>query len=175
VRPFKKRNLHRINEDIRAPELRLIGAQGESVGVVLLEKALEMAEEAGLDLVEISADAKPPVAKIIEYGKFLYELQKKKKRSGAGKATETKSVQVKIGTGEHDLALKAKNASKWLSEGHRIKVELYLSGRSKYMEEAFLKERLNRILNLITEDYKIAESCKKSPKGLALTIERAKK
>jgi translation initiation factor IF-3 len=126
-----------------------------------------------MDLIETGPTANPPIAKIMEFGKYQYEKNKKQKKAKAGaKASETKSIQIKIGTGEHDLELKAKNASKWLEEGHRIKVELYLSGRSKYMEEKFLKERLERVLNLITENYKIAEPFKKGPKGLMITIER---
>jgi translation initiation factor IF-3 len=79
---------------------------------------------------------------------------------------------VKVGTGDHDLELKAKQASNWLKEGHRIKVELFLSGRTKYMDEKFLRERLDRVLKLITENFKIAEEVKRGPKGLQLTIER---
>ncbi len=111
----------------------------------------------------------------MDYGKYQYEASKKAKKAKAGaKPTETKSIQTKIGTGDHDLELKAKTASKWLKEGHRIKIELYLAGRAKYMDEKFLKERLDRLLHLITEDYKISESYKRGPKGLTTTIERAK-
>lgn len=172
---FEKKTEHRLNDAIRAGELRVIGPQGEMFGIMSKEEALEKAKELELDLIEVTAEANPPVAKISEYGKFLYELQKKRKKASSGKATETKSIQVKIGTGEHDLALKAKTASKWLSEGHRVKVELYLSGRTKFMDEKFLKERLQRILNLITEEYKISEEVKKVPKGFMLTIERTTK
>ena len=106
----------------------------------------------------------------------MYEQAKKQKKAKAStKITETKSIQVKIATGDGDLAIKAKTASKWLAEGHRIKVELYLQGRAKYMNEAFLKERLDRVLNLITEKYKIAEPVKKIPKGMMLVIERDSK
>lgn len=165
----------RINKQIKAPELRIIDAEGENIGVMSLAEALEMAEKQGVDLVEINPQAQPPIAKIVEYGKFLYEQKKKlqKAKSGA-KATETKSIQVKVGTGDHDLELKAKTASKWLQEGHRIKVELFLRGRSKGMDEAFLKERLDRLLHFVTEHYKIAEPHKRSPKGLAVVIERDK-
>lgn len=134
-----------------------------------------MAIDLGLDLIEISPNANPPVAKIMEFGKYQYELQKKLKKAKAGaNTTETKSIQIKIGTGDHDLGLKAKTASKWLKEGHRIKVELFLAGRAKFMDEKFLKERLDRVLHLITENYKVAEQAKRGPKGLALTIEKAK-
>lgn len=164
----------RINNQIRAAELRVIGNEGENLGLLKLSDALKLAIERGTDLIEISPDAKPPVAKLMDYGKFQYEQNKKQKKAKAGAhRTETKSIQVKPGTGEHDLILKAKTASKWLKEGHRIKIELYLSGRSKYMEEKFLKERLDRLLHFITENFKIAEHYKRSPKGLMVTIEKA--
>jgi translation initiation factor IF-3 len=166
----------RINNQIRAKELRVIDNENNNLGVLSFKEAMTIAEERGLDLIEISPNAVPPVAKIMDYGRYQYEASKKQKKAklGGGKLTETKSIQVKIGTGEHDLALKARTASKWLAEGHRIKVELYLSGRAKYMEESFLKERLERVLRLITENYKVSESYKKGPKGLAVTIEKAK-
>jgi translation initiation factor IF-3 len=164
----------RVNRDIRSKEVRLIDAEGENVGVVGLDDAIAKAKEVGLDLIEISPNANPPVAKIMDYGKFSYEQKKKQKDIKAkSQTTETKNVQVKIGTGEHDLELKAKKASKWLKEGHRIKVDLYLRGRSKYLDKKFLDERLERILNLLTEDYKVVDQPKKSPKGLTMIIEKA--
>lgn len=163
----------RINNQIRAAELRVIDEDGSNLGVLAFKDALESAASRNLDLIEISPNAKPPIARIMEYGKYLYLEKKKQQKAKAGaKSTETKSIQVKIGTGDHDLELKAKKASEWLREGHRIKAELYLSGRSKYMEEKFLKERLERVLHLITEHYKISEPYKKSPKGITITIER---
>lgn len=109
----------------------------------------------------------------MDYGKFQYE-QKKKQREMKAKAhvTETKTIQVKMGTGEHDLSLKSKKITQWLTEGHRVKVDLFLPGRYKYMEFQFLKERLEKFLLLITEPFKIADPIKKSPKGLSVTIER---
>ena len=165
----------RINNQIRADELRVMGADGANLGVISLAEALKLSEEAGLDLIEVSPKAKPPVAKITDYGKFQYELKKKQKEIKAkAHVTETKIVQVKIGTSDHDLELKAKRVSGWLSDGHRVKVDLFLWGRYKYMEFAFLKERLERFLKLITETFKVADEIKKSPKGLSVTIERSK-
>lgn len=163
----------RINKQIFAKELRVIGAEGENIGVISATEAIKLAEEAGLDLIEIAPRALPPVAKIMDYGKYMYE-QKKKEKEAKSKAhiTETKAIQVKIGTSENDLSMKAKQASKWLDEGHRLKVELYLRGRSKYMKKEFLQERLKRILDLIQVPYKIAENYKDSPKGIMVTIER---
>jgi len=164
----------RINNQIRAKELRVIDSDGTALGVVSIEDALKKSLAQGLDLIEVSPHANPPVAKIMDHGKFQYEQNKKQKDAKAkAHVTETKTLQIKIATGEHDLALKAKNASKWLKEGHRIKLDLFLAGRAKYMKEDFLKERLNRILVLITEDYKIADGPKRSPKGLSVVLERA--
>lgn len=166
----------RINHQIRASEVRVIGPEGENVGVLPLSEAIARAQDLGYDLIEISPNAVPPVAKIMEYGKFQYEEQKKRREIKAkSHTTETKNVQVKIGTGDHDMQLKAKKAAEWLAEGHRVKVDLFLWGRYKYMEFAFLKERLERFLKLIPADYKLADPIAKSPKGLACVIERAKK
>ena len=155
--------------------MRVIDSENQNLGVLSIKDALELAESKGLDLIEISPNTNPPVAKIMDFGKYQYEASKKLKKARAGaKPTETKSIQVKIGTGDHDLELKAKTASKWLKEGHRIKIELFLSGRAKFMDEKFLKERLDRVLHLITEDYKISDPYKKGPKGLFITIEKSK-
>jgi translation initiation factor IF-3 len=163
----------RINNQIRASEVRVISNEGVNLGVLSIKEALSQADSLGLDLIEISSNTNPPIARIANYGKYKYEQNKKLKKAKAGsKTTETKSVQIKIGTGENDLALKARKASLWIKEGHRIKIELFLSGRSKYMPDLFLKERLNRILHLITENYKIAEDYKKGPKGPTITIEK---
>lgn len=154
--------------------MRVIGPEAENYGVLTLTEALARAEEAGLDLIEISPNAVPPVAKIMEYGKFQYEQEKKRREIKAkSHTTETKSVQVKIGTGENDLALKAKRAAAWLSEGHRVKIDLFLWGRYKYMEFAFLKERLERFLSIIPVPYKIADAIAKSPKGLSTVLEKS--
>jgi translation initiation factor IF-3 len=163
----------RINHQIKAPELRVITAEGENLGVITLDKALAEAKARGFDLIEISPNAVPPVAKIMDYGKYQYDEKKKEKVAKARtQISELKSVQVKIGTGEHDLELKAKKASEWLSEGNRVKVDLYLVGRSKFMDLNFLKERLDRILKLITVEYKIAQEPVKGPKGLTVYLEK---
>ena len=165
----------RINNQIRAKEVRVLDDKNKNLGVLSIRDALELAQSRNLDLIEISPNGNPPIAKLMNYGKYQYEANKKlKKAKASAKYTETKSIQIKIGTGDHDLELKAKTASKWLKEGHRIKVELFLAGRAKYMDDKFLKERLDRILHLITEEYKISDSYKKGPKGLFLTIEKAK-
>jgi translation initiation factor IF-3 len=170
---LSKSDKNRINQYIRARELRVIGPQGENYGVLTLEIALQKSKEAGLDLIEISPNSNPPVAKIADYGKFLYEQNKKQKiAKSKSHIVEIKNIQIKVGTDENDLNIKAKKASEWLKEGHRVKIELFLPGRTKYLEKDFLESRLNRILKLIAIDYKIAEPQKRNPKGLAMIIEK---
>ena len=162
-----------MNEGIRAPEVRVIGPEGENFGILPIREALAKAQELGFDLIEVSPNAQPPVAKITDYGKFKYE-QKKKDKEIKSKAhvTETKITQVKIGTSERDMQIKAAKAAAWLKEGHRVRVDLFLWGRYKYMEFSFLKERLLRFLSVIPEPFKIAEDIQKGPKGLSVSIER---
>ncbi|MDE1945654.1 MAG: translation initiation factor IF-3 [Patescibacteria group bacterium] len=166
----------RINHQIRVPEVRVITDSGENLGVISLSEALRRAEAAGLDLVEISPNAAPPVAKITDYGKFQYAENKKLKESKARvQTTEVKSIQVKIATDEHDLAMKAAKISEWLADGDRVRLNLFLSGRAKYLDKKFLEERMERILKVITEPYRVAEAPQKSPKGLTMLLEKAAK
>jgi len=163
----------RINNEIRATELRVLGAEGENLGILSLADAQAAALRIGLDLIEISPSAIPPVAKIMDYGKFEYERSKKEKVAKAKvKVSETKDVQIKVGTGENDMMLKAKKAAEWLAEGHRVRAELFLKGRYKGMDEAFLKTRLEKFLLCIPYAYKVAEPVTRSPKGFAGVIER---
>lgn len=166
----------RINHQIRAPELRVITEDGQNLGIMSSGDALKKAEEMGQDLIEISPNTVPPIAKIMDYGKFQY-TEKKKQKDSKSKAQniEIKSIQVKIATDEHDLIMKAAKASEWLKEGHRVKLLLFLSGRAKFLDKNFLNERMGRLLKLITEEYKIAEEPQKGPKGITLTIERVGK
>ena len=166
---------YRINHQIRAKELRVIDTEGNNYGILSFREALEKAAELGSDLIEISPNAVPPVAKIMDYGKFQYlENKKAKVAKTRTHVIEVKTLQVRIGTGDNDLQLKAKKASEWLTEGHRIQINLFLPGRSKYLNPDFLKERLQKVLSLITVEFKIAEEPKKSPKGWTTLIEKKK-
>jgi translation initiation factor IF-3 len=164
-----------INEGIRALQLRVIDDAEGNLGVLTLQEALVKARERGLDLIEISPDAVPPVAKITDYGKFQYG-QKKKNRDVRAKArvanVEVKEIQIKPGTGDNDLKMKAARANEWLAEGHRVKVDIFLRGREKYMDHTFHKERLQRFLTYMTPAHTIVEDSIKTPNGFALIIER---
>jgi translation initiation factor IF-3 len=164
----------RTNHAIRTKELRVIGPKGENFGVLSLEEALRKAAEFDLDLIEISPNAVPPVCKIADLGKFMY-AEAKKEKEGKKKAhsVEVKNVQVKLGTGDHDLSLKAKKASEWLAEGNRVQVSLFLPGRAKYLDEKFLKTRIERLLKLISVPHKVATPPARGPKGMTAIIERA--
>lgn len=166
-------NKVKINHQIKAPELRVVTAEGENLGVITLSQAISEAEKRSLDLIEISPTANPPVAKIMDYGKYLYDEKKKQKSTKANtQSSELKNIQVKIGTSDHDLELKAKKASEWLSQGNRVRIDLYLVGRSKFMDMNFLKERLERILKLVTVEHKISQDILKGPKGLTIVIQK---
>ena len=164
----------RVNNRIQSQQLRVITESGDNLGVLSLKEALDKSIEMGMDLIEISPMANPPVAKIMDYGKFQYTENKKLKVIKSKLHTvEVKNIQVKVGTGDHDLELKAKKASEWLSEGHRVKIDLFLPGRTKYMDQKFLIERMDRVLKLITIGYKVAEAPKKSLKGITAVIEKS--
>lgn len=164
-----------MNENIRAHELRVIGENNENLGVMSKDEALRIAREKGVDLILTAENAVPPVAKIIDYGKFAYlENKKDNKKRANDNATETKVLRLTVGIGEGDLTNKAKQASEWLHEGHRVKIELKLKGRANAIEQDFLKERLQRVLILLTENYKTAEPIKKIPNGMTMVIEKSK-
>lgn len=121
---------HRINERIRATEVRLVGDNVE-VGIYPLAKAREIAEELELDLVEISPNAAPPVCRVVEYKKFLYEKKRKEKEMKANsKQSEIKEVRFTPGTDDHDFDFKAKHAVKFLQEGNKVKAYVQFKGRA---------------------------------------------
>ncbi|MFS4436720.1 translation initiation factor IF-3 [Paracoccaceae bacterium GXU_MW_L88] len=120
----------RTNEKIRAPEIRLIGPDGQNVGLVDPRKAWEAAQQLGLDLVEISPNANPPVCKIMDYGKYKYEQQKREAEARKNQKTmEVKEVKFRPNTDTHDYDVKMKNVTKFLEKGDKVKVTLRFRGR----------------------------------------------
>ena len=145
----------RINDRIRAPEIRLIGADGENVGVVTPARAMQMAEEAGLDLVEISPTAVPPVCKIMDFGKFKYETQKREAEARKKqKIIEIKEIKFRPGTDIHDYDVKMRSVVKFLEEGDKVKVTLRFRGREMAHQELGL-ELLKRVEADVAEIGKI--------------------
>ncbi len=119
-----------MNEKIRGSDVRLIGAEGENVGVVSPERAMALAEEAGLDLVEISPNANPPVCKIMDFGKFKYEQQKRESEARKKqKIIEIKEVKFRPNTDKNDYDVKMRNVFKFLDNGDKVKITLRFRGR----------------------------------------------
>lgn len=148
---------------------------GANLGIIELQQALQIAQEKGLDLIEISPNVSPPIAKIMDYGKYQYQEKKKAQESAKkAKEVETKNIRLKIGTSQHDLEVKAKQASEFLKEGHRIKVGLLLRGQAKYLDKNFLNEKIERILPLITENCKVVDGPKPGPTGISIIVEKIK-
>ncbi len=120
----------RVNEDIIADEIRVIDDQGEMKGVMSVAKALELADEAGLDLVEIAPGSVPPVCKILDYGKYKYEQQKKAAEARKKQKTiDVKEVKIRPGIEDHDYGVKLKNARRFLEGGDKVKVTMRFRGR----------------------------------------------
>ncbi|WP_442439564.1 translation initiation factor IF-3 [Pseudoruegeria aquimaris] len=150
----------RVNERIRAPEIRLIGADGENIGVVHPAKAMDLAAEAGLDLVEISPNATPPVCKIMDFGKFKYEQQKRESEARKKQKTiEVKEVKFRPNTDTHDYEVKMRNVLKFLNNGDKVKVSLRFRGRE------MAHQNLGRaLLERVAEDVKEIGKVENMPK-----------
>nr|WP_286196879.1 translation initiation factor IF-3 [Tropicibacter sp. R15_0] len=160
----------RVNDRIRAPEIRLIGAEGENVGVVTPARAMDMAEQAGLDLVEISPNANPPVCKIMDYGKFKYEQQKRESEARKKQKTiEVKEVKFRPGTDKHDYDVKMRNVFKFLEGGDKVKVTLRFRGR-EMAHQQLGRELLERVAEDVKELGKIENMPKMEGRQMVMMI-----
>ena len=140
-----KKDFHRINTQIKSEEVRVLLDDSEQLGVMKTSEAINIAKDRKMDLVEIAPNNKPPVCKIIDYGKFKYQEQKKKNEAKKKqKVIETKEIKIRPGTGEHDYQVKIRSANKFIKEGNRVKFSLRFKGRE--MEHSNLGiEMLNRV------------------------------
>lgn len=121
---------YRINEAIRSPEVRLIDGEGENRGVVTRQDAMQLAEQAGLDLVEVAPNSDPPVCRVLDYGKFLYEKSKKDREARKAQTkVEIKEIRLRPKTSEHHRSFKVKNARRWLGEGKKVLARIRFRGR----------------------------------------------
>jgi len=126
--PVERNDLTRINEKIRITPIRVIASDGEPLGVIPTEDALTKARDAGLDLVEVAPNERPPVCKIMDYGKYKYEKNKKANRSG-GHQTKTKEIRLRPKTGQHDIDFKVKQAVSFLDSKDKVQVSVVFRGR----------------------------------------------
>lgn len=150
----------RVNEDITTAEIRLIDAEGENHGTVNVEKALTMAKAAGLDLVEISPNAEPPVCKILDYGRYRYAAQKKASLAKKKQRTvDIKEIKLRPGIEKHDYDVKMRSVTKFLDSGDKVKVTLRFRGREMAHQELGLD-----VLKRVQEDFKEVAKIEQAPK-----------
>ena len=142
----------RVNERIRAREVRLIDESGGQVGVVSFREALETARDRGLDLIEVSPTANPPVCRIMDYGKYKYELGKREREAQKKqRMSEIKGIRMRPGTDDHDLQFKIRNAVKFLKDGHKVKVTVIFRSR-EFTHPEFARDSLQKMANVVKEE-----------------------
>jgi translation initiation factor IF-3 len=150
--------------------VRLIDDTGQQVGVVPTEQALQMAKEKELDLVEIVPNARPPVVKIMDFGKYQYQKQKEAQQQKANqKKTEIKGLRIGLKTDEHDIEVRRKQAEKFLSQGNKVKIEIRLKGREK-AHQPLAREVLQNFVKSISIPNKFEQEIKKFPGGFNVII-----
>ncbi|WP_325166468.1 translation initiation factor IF-3 [Thermohalobaculum xanthum] len=163
-----------MNRQIRNPEIRLIDHEGNNVGLVSPQRALEMAQEVGLDLVEISPNATPPVCKIMDFGKFKYEQQKKAAEARKKqKVIEVKEVKFRPNIDTHDYEVKMRSVHKFLGEGDKVKITLRFRGREMAHQELG-RELLQKIAEDVTEIGKVESFPKLEGRQMTMVIAAAK-
>lgn len=160
-----------VNNQIRAPQVRLIDENDHQVGIVSLKEALEAAWAKHLDLVQVTDKVSPPVAKITDFGKYLYSLQKKEK--GVKKTSEVKGIRLTYNISSHDMEMRADQAQKFLTKGNKVRIELRLHGREKAFAN-LSKEKINQFLAILGKliPYKIDSDLKKEMNGFSMIISK---
>ena len=160
----------RINEEIRAKELRVIGASGEQLGIMPLEDALRISQDAGVDLVEISPNAEPPVAKIIDWGKFQYQkMKEQQKNKRNAKSVELKQMRFGLKIGMGDLDVKLRKIKKFLVNGDKVKIQIVFKGREMAHKEIGF-EMAEKIISLLENDAKVEQKPQMAGRNLSLVI-----
>jgi translation initiation factor IF-3 len=141
----------RINREIRVPRVRVIDKDGGQVGILPLIEALALAEQAGLDLVEIAPNAEPPVCRVIDYGKYRYQLTKKEKEQKKGQhQVKVKEVKLKPNTDEHDLMTKIKHAREFIAKGNKVRLTCVFRGR-EMLHTAYGEKIVHRFCNDLSD------------------------
>ncbi len=161
---------HKINDEISAPELRVVDAQGGALGVLPRREALRIALERELDLVEIAPQANPPVCKIIDYGKFIYEQTKREKQQKKAQSHSTlKEVRFKAGTDTHDFDFKTRHAREFLEEGHKVKATVMFKGR-EILHKELGEELLQRFIDALADVAKIDQPMRMEGRFLGVML-----
>ena len=163
-------NEFRVNGEIRSPEVRLIDAEGENIGVVTLKEAMTIAAESGLDLVEVSPQANPPVCRVMDFGKFLYQRAKKDKEARKQQTKiEMKEIRLRPKTNEHHRSFKVKDARNWLEKGMKVKVTIRFRGREMDYPEIALED-LREIAEELTDISTIEQAPKLEGRRMMLVL-----
>lgn len=150
--------------------MRVIDENGKNLGIFPLSEALKLAQEKGLDLVEISEKANPPVTKICNYGKFLYQKEKEERqRRAKERFDELKILRLSLGISDHDLDFKVRQLENFLEKYSKVQIELLLRGREKGKQD-LAKQKLEKFLGKITKPYKILQELKMTPRGFLIII-----
>ena len=161
---------YRLNHQITAPEVRVLDEKGENVGVMSKNKALELAVEKGLDLIEVAPLAKPPVARIMSFDKFRYEAEKKLKEERAKqKNRDPKQVQISVRAAKNDLALKARKVDEFLEEGYPVVIAMTLRGREKGNKD-WAKMKMEEFKKIIVTPYKQISPIQWGGRGFSIMI-----
>ena len=164
----------RANLQIKAPQLRVINEEGEQLGVMDTSAALKLANEKGLDLIEISPNAKPPVGKIVDFGKYLYQQEKSgKKKQKKSANQETKIVRIGLKTGQHDLQVKSALVDKFLEKNNKVRIEIFLRGREKAFRP-LAKEKLNSFMSYVSFPHIVEDIVKPTPTGFSTMVRPGK-
>lgn len=153
--------------------MRVTDEDGQQVGMMGREEALKLAQEKGLDLIEVAPMATPPVARIMDYGKYLYREKKdERKQKAKQKKDFLKIIRLNLNTGLNDMKIKAKKAEEFLNEGLRVQVELVLKGRAKYQKtfSDLAKQRMEEFLKIVSIPTKATSELKRQPRGFNITI-----
>lgn len=161
-----------VNTQIRAREVRVVDETGKQLGVMGLEEALRIARERNLDLIQVTEKVEPPVCKIMDYGKYVYQEKKKEKSATKKqKISELKGIRLGFNISQHDLEIRAKQAEKFLKDGDRVKVDIVLRGREKAMGD-FAKEKINKFLNVLGGfcPYRVERELKREFRGFSIII-----
>ena len=150
----------------------MIDDQGENLGIVNTQKALEMARVKNLDLVEIAPQANPPVARIIDFGKYLYQQEKQiKQQKAKQKTSELKLIKIGMKISDHDALIKIKKLVEFLEDGNKVKIDMFLRGRERANKD-FAREKFNHFLSLIQAEYTIEQPVKQLPTGFNMLISK---
>ncbi len=166
---------YRVNQDIRAREVRLIGPNGENIGVVSIQDALQIARDSGLDLVEVAPQASPPVCRVLDYGKFSYERAKKDREARKGQTkVEVKEIRLRPKTTEHHRQFKVRDARRWLSSGKKVKVRVRFRGREIHYPELALKD-LRDIAEELSDISVIEQAPSMEGRSMLMVLAPAKK